>query len=177
MERSLAVAVALASFSAAAVPFSISGGSLVVGSSYGTGNGRLVAKITSFVSQNASNQLNFDLGLGQTQSFLFGRVTLNETCINGSNILIDVFMGCGIGSEETDNLGVTSLLNFTSPLTTSVTSTAAPVPEPEIVGLFGLSAFGLVYGARRKKVQKVQHIFEGRSSNEPASELKSPRKA
>ena len=128
MNKFLAAAAALVSLAVtapvAAVPFSVTGGSFITGSGYGTSNGQLDATFTSLVSSNSASQLNFNLSPGQTQSFLFGRVTLNETCINTGNAIVDILSGCGIGGDETDNLGVTAFLTFASPLSTTVMNVA-----------------------------------------------------
>jgi len=65
---------------------------------------------------------SFSLNLGQTRSFLFGRVTLNETCINPS--LLCGGIG-GLLTNETNNLDVTANITFTSPLADTVQVVAA----------------------------------------------------
>ncbi|NEX64580.1 PEP-CTERM sorting domain-containing protein [Noviherbaspirillum galbum] len=115
------------SAAASAVPFSITGGSFTTGSGYGTGDGQLDVTFTSLVTPQSFNLNN----PGDVASFLFGRVTLKETCINSGNGLVDFFL-CGLGglgSDETDNLGVTANLTFTSPLSATVANVA-------IVGAF-----------------------------------------
>ncbi|SNS75452.1 PEP-CTERM protein-sorting domain-containing protein [Noviherbaspirillum humi] len=114
------------SAAASATPFSITGGSFSTGTGYGTGDGQLDVTFTSLVAPTS-----FDLAVGQTASFLFGRVTLNESCINSGNGLVD-FFACGLsglGKDETNNLGVTANLTFASPLATTVSNVA-------IVGAF-----------------------------------------
>ncbi|WP_019140788.1 PEP-CTERM sorting domain-containing protein [Noviherbaspirillum massiliense] len=113
-----AVALTL-SMSASAVPFSITSGYFTVGSGYGTGSGQLDATFTNLVTPQS-----FDLGVGETQSFLFGRVQLNESCINSGNILVDLLTGCGVGGDERNNLGVTANLVFTNPLSALVQNVA-----------------------------------------------------
>ncbi|MDP3418306.1 PEP-CTERM sorting domain-containing protein [Falsiroseomonas sp.] len=99
------------------VNFNIVSGGFTIGSGYGTGVGQLDATFVDLVTPQS-----FSLSLGQTQSFLFGRVTLNETCINPS-----LFCGglAGLLTNETDNLDVVASLTFTSPLAQVVQVVAA----------------------------------------------------
>jgi hypothetical protein len=113
------------SAAASAVPFSITGGSFTTGSGYGTGPGQLDVTFTSLVTPQTFNLNN----PGDVASFLFGRVNLGESCINSGNLVVDFLAGCGFDSNETDNLGVTANLTFTSPLASTVSDVA-------IVGAF-----------------------------------------
>ncbi|NKC31954.1 PEP-CTERM sorting domain-containing protein [Falsiroseomonas selenitidurans] len=100
------------------VSFSILSGGFDIGSGYGTGNGQLDATFTDLVTPQS-----FSLNLGETESFLFGRVTLNETCINPT-----LFCGSfpsNLLSNETNNLDVVANLTFTSPLSELVQVVAA----------------------------------------------------
>ena len=111
----------MATAMAAPVVFDVTGGSFTTGSGYGKGNGQLDVAFTSLVTPQS-----FTLDQGQTQSFLFGRVTLGETCINSGNGLVDLAL-CGfsgLGSNETDNLGVTANLSFANPLAATIQSVA-----------------------------------------------------
>lgn len=111
----------MASAMAAPVLFDVTGGSFTTGSGYGKGNGQLDVTFTSLVTPQS-----FTLEQGQTQSFLFGRVTLGESCINSGNGLVDLVL-CGfggLGGNETDNLGVTANLTFENPLAATVQSVA-----------------------------------------------------
>lgn len=104
-------AIALFGVSAAQaqpVNFNIISGGFAVGSGYGTGSGQLDVAFTDLVTPQS-----FSLNLGEVESFLFGRATFNETCINPS-----LFCGGipGLFTNETNNLGVTANLTFTSPL-------------------------------------------------------------
>lgn len=119
-----AAAVSIATMTtamAAPVTFDVTGGSFSTGSGYGKSNGQLDVTFTSLVTPQS-----FTLDQGQTQSFLFGRVTLGETCINSGNGLVDLAL-CGfggLGGNETDNLGVTANLSFASPLDATIQSVA-----------------------------------------------------
>ncbi|WP_245903721.1 PEP-CTERM sorting domain-containing protein [Humitalea rosea] len=95
---------------AAPTLFSITSGSFSVGSGYGAGTGQLDVVFTSLVTPQS-----FSLELGDTQSFLFGRATLLEACINPS-----LLCAGGLGQNETNNLGVTANLTFTDPLASVV---------------------------------------------------------
>ncbi|NKE43951.1 PEP-CTERM sorting domain-containing protein [Roseomonas frigidaquae] len=95
------------------VNFSILSGGFTVGSGYGTGSGQLDVTFTDLVTPQS-----FSLNLGETESFLFGRVTFNETCINPA-------LFCGgfpenLFTNETDNLDVVASFAFTSPLAETV---------------------------------------------------------
>jgi hypothetical protein len=122
MVAAAAVSIAtMATAMAAPVVFDVTGGSFSTGSGYGKGNGQLDVTFTSLVTPQS-----FTLDQGQTQSFLFGRATLGESCINSGNGLVD-FFACGLGGlgdNETDNLGVTANLSFASPLAATVQSVA-----------------------------------------------------
>lgn len=104
---------------AAPVAFNVTGGSFTVGSGYGTGGGQLDVTFTNLVTPQS-----FSLDVGQTASFLYGRATLNETCINSGVLLVDVLNGCGVGASEQNNLGVTANLTFTNPLSYTVQNVA-----------------------------------------------------
>jgi hypothetical protein len=105
------------SAAASAVPFSVSSGSFTIGSGYGTSNGQLDVVFTNLITA----PINFDLNnAGDSSSFLFGTANLRETCINSGNFVLDLLLGCGIGGNETDNLGVTANLTFTSPVAQTV---------------------------------------------------------
>ena len=105
------------SATASAVPFSVSGGSFSVGSGYGTGNGQLDVVFTNLITSPVNFTLN---NAGDSHSFLFGTANLRETCINSGVGLVDFLLGCGFGGNETDNLGVTANLTFTSPVAQTV---------------------------------------------------------
>lgn len=126
------------STAASATPFGISGGSFTPGSGYGTGDGQLDVTFTSLVAPQ-----NFHLGVGDIQSFLFGRVTLRETCINTGIVFVDILIGCGSGGDERDNLGVTANLVFTSPLSMTVQNVAVTgaFAGPVGNGIFNISDF------------------------------------
>jgi uncharacterized membrane protein len=51
-------------------------------------------------------------------------VRLRESCINTGHVIVDLLLLCGIGGDETDNLGVTANLTFTDPLIGLVQSVA-----------------------------------------------------
>ncbi|MCW2240931.1 PEP-CTERM sorting domain-containing protein [Azospirillum canadense] len=113
----LAVIGVATSASAGAVNFNISSGYFTTGSGYGNSNGQLDVTFTNLFTQPQS----FSLDLNQTQSFLFGRATLNETCINNG------FFACGASdflNSELDNLDVTANFTFTSPVSQLVQSVA-----------------------------------------------------
>ena len=71
-----------------------------LGSGWGTGSGQLDAVFTLNASLNSPNTLPFSLSVGQHETWNFGSVDLRET---------------NIGSDETDNLGVTAWVYFTQP--------------------------------------------------------------
>lgn len=104
---------------AAPVNFAITTGSFAVGSGYGTGAGQLDVTFTNLVTPQS-----FSLDVGDTQSFLFGRVNLREACIDPS-FQCGLASGLGLNGNETNNLGVTANLTFTSPLATNVVVVAA----------------------------------------------------
>ena len=114
----LGVASALGfSAAASAVPFTVTGGSFSIGSGYGTGNGQLDVVFSSLINAPVNFNLN---NAGDSHSFLFGTANLRETCINSGNLVLDLLAGCGIGGDETNNLGVTANLTFTSPVAQTV---------------------------------------------------------
>jgi len=125
MRRGLAVAgllgcSALAGGANAAVTFDIASGGYSPGTGYGC------ASDTSLLCVNFNYLLgdpdSFDLsGVGNSKTFDFGSVQLNEADGPGSSTQID--------SGETDNLGVTALLNFLNPFSGQVQSVA-------VVGVF-----------------------------------------
>ncbi len=92
---------------AQAVPFVITSGEYVVGSGYGSGLGQLDV---DFEVNSAAFPATFDLDEGQLTGLQFGTVTLNT----------EIF----IGPFETDNLSVTNVLNFLSPVDQAVQSVA-----------------------------------------------------
>ncbi|MCM8738634.1 PEP-CTERM sorting domain-containing protein [Azospirillum sp. A1-3] len=104
-----------ASAFAAPVSFTITNGYFTVGSGYGSGLGQLDATFTNLFP----GPQTFELDLGQTQSFLFGRVTLNESCISGGFL-----GGCPEIFNETDNLGVIANFDFSSPVSQLVQNVA-----------------------------------------------------
>lgn len=99
------------------VNFSVISGGFQIGSGYGVGAGQLDVTFTDLVTPQS-----FSLNLGQTESFLFGRVTLNETCINPSLLCGGI---SGLFTNETDNLDVVANITFTSPLADTVQVVAA----------------------------------------------------
>jgi hypothetical protein len=101
------------SAAASAIPFTVTAGSFTVGSGYGVGNSQLDVVFTSLITAPVNFNLN---NPGDSSSFLFGTANLRETCINSGNVVIDVLLGCGVGGDETDNLGVTANLTFTNPV-------------------------------------------------------------
>ena len=84
---------------------------------YGTGNGQLDVTFTNLITSPVNFNLN---SAGDSYSFLFGTANLRETCINSGNVVIDLLNGCGFGGDETNNLGVTANLVFTSPVAQTV---------------------------------------------------------
>jgi hypothetical protein len=126
------------SMSASAVPFTITGGGFTTGSGYGTSNGQLDAVFESLVTPQS-----FSLNEGQTQSILFGRVTLRESCINTGNFIADILIGCGIGGNERDNLGVTANLTFSDPIAATVMNVAlvGALAGPVNSNLFSITDF------------------------------------
>jgi hypothetical protein len=151
--------------SAAPVNFTITGGSFEVGSGYGTGAGQLDVTFTNLVTPQS-----FSLEQGQVESFLFGRVNLREGCIDPS-------LGCGIGSalgfngNETNNLGVTAKLTFTSPLATDVlvvASTGAfvgPVAGPLTDYFIDFSPVVVNFGVGGSFEVDVGDLFFNRTGN------------
>jgi hypothetical protein len=115
----LGLAFAAAAGSAAAVSFTITSGAFSTGTGYGTGNGQLDAIFSSSFTPQS-----FNLNPGQSASFAFGNVRLRESCINTGHVIVDLLLLCGIGGDETDNLGVTANLTFTDPLIGLVQSVA-----------------------------------------------------
>lgn len=106
----LASIFGLSQAQAAPVNFNITNGSFVVGSGYGSGVGQLDVTFTNLFTPQS-----FSLNLGETESFLFGRVTLSETCIDPS-ILCGLSSFLGLNGNETNNLNVTASFTFTDPL-------------------------------------------------------------
>lgn len=121
---SLAVACAGATMGAAQaapVPFTVSSPSFTLGSGYGTNGGKLDAVF----STAAFTPQAFALNVGESQSFDFGSVQLRETCINTGTGWLDLLIGCGIGGDETDHLGVSASLIFADPMAGTVQNAAA----------------------------------------------------
>ncbi|TCS38581.1 putative secreted protein [Paucimonas lemoignei] len=105
--------------SANATVFTVTDGGFTWGSGYGTGNGQLDVVFTNLVTPQT-----FNLNVGETASFLFGRAQLNETCINSGITVLDLLAGCGVGASELDNLGVTAWLTFTNPVADTIYNVA-----------------------------------------------------
>jgi len=91
--------------SAAPVTFTVVSGSFTTGPGFGTGPGQLDVTFTNLLT----SPVTFSLDVGETESFLFGRATLNETDISG---------------VETNNLNVVANLVFSSPLSSTVQDVA-----------------------------------------------------
>lgn len=93
------------------------GGGWVTGNGYGidsgTGNfenGGQLLDVSFGISGVLANAASLPMNAGDSWTFAFGSITLNETDLNstgGGNL--------GIKPNETDNLGVTAYLNFVAP--------------------------------------------------------------
>jgi hypothetical protein len=106
----IAAAVTLAA-SAQAVPFTIATTSFTIGGGYGSqsnNNNRLDATFATVLGPFATNMT----AAGSQFSFVFGTVTLNETCIDFANLC-----GSSGNQDETDDLAVTANFNLTNPIT------------------------------------------------------------
>ncbi|MBU8538459.1 PEP-CTERM sorting domain-containing protein [Falsiroseomonas tokyonensis] len=127
--------VGVSSAQAAPVNFNIISGGFTVGSGYGNNVGQLDVVFTDLLQAQS-----FSLELGETESFLFGRATLGEACITP-------FVCPAPLSNETDNLGVTANLVFTSPLADTVQVVAAtgafvgPVDDGIFDALFNITDY------------------------------------
>jgi hypothetical protein len=113
--------------SAQAVPFTISGTSLVLGSGYGSGstdNGSLDAAFTLLAVPGT-----FNLAVGQSFQFGFMTVQLKEDCIDQAG-------ACGNPSNqnETNNLDVTAYLDFASPVGQQLNRVAMVAAQRGTVG-------------------------------------------
>jgi hypothetical protein len=105
------VAVVALAASAQAVPFNIASTSFTIGGGYGSqsnNNNKLDAVFSTTAGPFAFNLT----AAGDTFSFAFGTVTLNEPCIDFATDCSSHGM-----QNETDDLGVTANFNLTSPIT------------------------------------------------------------
>jgi hypothetical protein len=113
----IAAALTLAA-SAQAVPFTIATKTFTVGNGYGSqsnNNNRL-----DVVFSPLAGAVNFNLtSAGDSFSFVFGSVTLNEECIDFSGECPS-----GGNQDETDDLGVTANFGLTSPINSGVQDVA-----------------------------------------------------
>lgn len=145
----LAVA-AVGSANAAPVDFKVTNSSFTAGSGYGGGSFDLDAVFS------ANGALNvFSLANGQSMSFTFGTVTLNET---------------DVGLFETDNLGVSANFNFDSPLdamksvSASGTAVIGPVSDSGTDFTLDWSDVTVTVGSVLFKISMDDLVFKGTGS-------------
>jgi hypothetical protein len=101
---------------AAPVTFDIGGGSYATGSGYGCGSNTSLLCVTFTYSLGDPSPFQLS-SVNQSTTLTFGTVRLNDTDSDTGGTKLD--------SGETDNLGVTAILTFASPLAGAVQSVAA----------------------------------------------------
>lgn len=125
------IVAAFAVASAQATPFTITSLSFTPDSNgYGSAllNGSDDPNLLDVTFSAGNAPAAFDLNVGESKSFLFGSVTLNDPCINAHDTGNTYF--CNVKGNETDNLSVSANFSFVNPYTgTSIVSaTGVAVP-------------------------------------------------